>query len=113
MKRSDLGETAKKLLQQAGIDETRPYHIKHAAVTWLSKQKTPPDWIVRFLRHKQSSTVYVDYYLSEDMGATCNATIERTALMDDAASDSASAEEEEPRRRMRQPMRRPVRRSSK
>jgi site-specific recombinase XerD len=95
MTRTGISEAAKQLLQDAGIDDDRPYHIKHAAVTWLSKQKTPPDWIVRFLRHKQSSTVYVDYYLSNDMGATCTKTIEQTVLGDDATSNSASVLQDE------------------
>jgi site-specific recombinase XerD len=115
MNRKEISIAAKQLLHQAGIDETRPYHIKHAAVTWLSQHGVAPDWIVRFLRHKQSSTVYVDYYLSEDMGAMCNRTIERTALRDDATSNSALHQhvtEREPRGRRRQPMTRRVRRKS-
>jgi site-specific recombinase XerD len=115
MKRKDITEAEQQLLKQAGINETRPYHIKHAAVTWLSQHGVAPDWIVRFLWHKQSSTVYVDYYLSEDKGAMCNKTIERTLLRDDATSNSALHQhdpEEESRARMRQPKTRRVRRKS-
>jgi integrase len=86
----EMRDAAKRLLQEAGIDDPKPYHIKHAAVTWLSSQKIPPAWIVRFLRHKQSSTVYFDHYLSEDMRASCNRAIDETGLCDDAASNSAS-----------------------
>jgi integrase len=112
MTTNEIREAAKQLLHQAGISEPRPYHIKHAAVTWLSKQGVPADWIVRFLRHRPSSTVYVDYYLSEDMGAMCNRTIERTVLGDDAIDNSASEEEEETRQNGRPARKRPVRRRS-
>jgi hypothetical protein len=102
---AEIRDAAKHLLQTSGIDEDRPYHIKHAAITWLKKQRTAPDDIIRFTRHSPASTTYMDYYLAEDFGAACSEIIERTAMGDDATSNIASdhQEEQEAQERMRLP----------
>jgi hypothetical protein len=75
---------AKRLLLDAGIDEHHPYHIKHAMVTWLSKQGIAADRIVRFIRHALGSTVYVQHYLAEDLGAACTKVIDDSVLSGEA-----------------------------
>jgi transcriptional regulator of met regulon len=80
MRTDELRAAAKQLLIEAGIDEHRPYHIKHAMVTWLSKQGIEADRIVRFIRHALGSTVYVQHYLAEDLGEKCTKVIESTVL---------------------------------
>jgi integrase len=80
MEINEIRQTAKHLLQDAGIRDSKPYHIKHAAITWLDKQGIPSDQLIRFVRHAQSSTTYMEYYLSEDQGAECTQVIERTVL---------------------------------
>jgi hypothetical protein len=118
MRDCEIREAAKQLMQQAGIDDNRPYHIKHAAITWLKKQRTAPDTIVRFSRHAPASSTYMDYYLSEDFGATCSQIIERTAIRDDATSNSASEtaegeeEQEESQEKRTTLLRKRVRRTS-
>jgi hypothetical protein len=92
MRMSEIRQAAKQLLLDAGIDETRPYHIKHATVTWLSKQGISADRIVRFIRHALGSTVYVQHYLAEDLGATCTRVIENSVW-----SSNAEGKEEKER----------------
>jgi hypothetical protein len=53
-------------------------------VTWLSKQGIAADRIVRFIRPALGSTVYVQHYLSEDLGATCTKIIENTVFSSNA-----------------------------
>jgi site-specific recombinase XerD len=72
-----LRRKAQELLRTAGIRDT-PYHIKHATISWLYKQGKSTDEIIRFIRHAQSSTTFIDYYLNEDLGASCSAMIETT-----------------------------------
>jgi site-specific recombinase XerD len=84
MSMCEIRQAAKQLLLDAGIDETRPYHIKHATVTWLSKQGIAADRIVRFIRHALGSTVYVQHYLSEDLGEMCTKVIESTVWSSNA-----------------------------
>jgi integrase len=78
MKAEHLRKRVQLLLTAAGISDT-PCHVKHATITWLHRQRVPPDRIVQFMRHAQSSTTYVDYYLNEDLGKACTVTIDTSA----------------------------------
>jgi site-specific recombinase XerD len=103
MKIDEIRQAAKHLLIDAGIDEHRPYHIKHAMVTWLSKQGIEADRIVRFIRHALGSTVYVQHYLAEDLGSTCSKVIEATVLPSNAARRKPTrAKSAPPQRRPRE-----------
>jgi hypothetical protein len=66
---------AKKTLSDAGIDETRPYHIKHATVSFLYGLRMPPEKIAMFLRQKVDSFTFFKHYVSNDLGRQCAASI--------------------------------------
>jgi hypothetical protein len=68
-------------MSEAGINDGRAYHIKHATISWLHHQNVQTDQIVRFIRHSMGSTTYMEYYLSEDLGKKCAGVIENTALL--------------------------------
>jgi hypothetical protein len=53
---------AKKTLNDAGIDENRPYHIKHATVSFLYGVHMPPEKIALFLRQKVDSFTFFRHY---------------------------------------------------
>jgi hypothetical protein len=106
---AEIRDAAKQLLQQAGIEENRPYHLKHAAITWLRKQRISSDDIVRFGRYAPGSTTYLDFYLSEDFGKTCGETMERTAFNE---KDSSLEESDQTQQRRQPTKRRKVRRRS-
>jgi site-specific recombinase XerD len=78
MTAEDLRRETKQLMNQADIQDSSPYHIKHATLTWLHQHGAASDSIIRFARHAQSSTTYMEYYLEEDLGAACTHLIERT-----------------------------------
>jgi site-specific recombinase XerD len=88
-----LRQAAKELMQDAGISDDRPYHIKHATITWLKKNGASADEIRRLARHVPGSTVYLENYLSEDMGIECNKLIEQTTLWDDSESECDNPKE--------------------
>jgi hypothetical protein len=84
----EIRHAAQRLLLAAGIRDTRPYHIKHATISWLYKQHVPSDQIIRFIRHALSSTTYMEYYLSDDLGERCTGLIERTTMITEMESAS-------------------------
>jgi hypothetical protein len=82
-------------MRDAGINDNKPYHIKHATISWLHKQGVSTDQIVRFIRHALGSTTYLQYYLSEDLGEACTRLMERTALPDDRVDEREAPQENE------------------
>jgi site-specific recombinase XerD len=88
-----IRQAALHLMQDAGIQDHRPYHIKHASVTWLKKKGATAGEIRRLCRHEPGSTVWMENYLSEDMGVACNRLIERAICDDDSESNSDNPEE--------------------
>jgi hypothetical protein len=93
MTTEQLREGALHLMQDAGIRDDRPYHMKHASVTWLKKQGASAGEIRRLCRHEPGSTVWMENYLSEDMGVQCNKLIEQALEDDDSESNSDNPEE--------------------
>jgi hypothetical protein len=80
METEDLRREAKQLLHQAGIGENRPYHIKHASVTCLKEKGASLDDITNFCRHKMSSTVYMELYMSQEFGKARSEKLEAAML---------------------------------
>jgi site-specific recombinase XerD len=93
MTETHLRQAALHLLQDAGIADNKPYHIKHATITWLKKKGISADEIRRLARHAPTSTVYLENYLSEDMGIACNEMIEKTMWDDDSERNCVNPEE--------------------
>jgi site-specific recombinase XerD len=91
----EIRQAAQRLLLAAGIRDRRPYHIKHATISWLYKQHVPADQIIRFIRHALSSTTYMEYYLSDDLGERCTDVIESTAMITEMRSASETEEGDE------------------
>jgi site-specific recombinase XerD len=71
-----LRAQVKQLLAEAGIQESSPYHLKHATMSYLHKQGATADDLRRLARHTHSSNAYTDFYLNEDFGASCSRMIE-------------------------------------
>jgi hypothetical protein len=65
---SRIRAVAKRTLKLAGIDDSRPYHIKHATVSYLYSPRMPPEKIAQFLRQKVDSFTFFKHYCSNDMG---------------------------------------------
>jgi integrase len=59
---------AVRILQQAGIEENRPYHIKHAVLTCLHESGTSAKDIAAFARHRFDSMAAYHHYISYDGG---------------------------------------------
>jgi hypothetical protein len=95
MRIDEIRTAAQQLLTDAGIKDRRAYHIKHATISWLHKQGVPADQIIRFIRHALGSTTYMEYYLSEDLGAKCTGILESTALLGDQRKDGDDPHEKE------------------
>jgi hypothetical protein len=74
-KNEQIRALAKRTLKRAGIDEKRPYHIKHAMVSLLYKKRLPPEQIALFLRQKVDSFTFFNSYVSNDMGRQCSDAI--------------------------------------
>jgi hypothetical protein len=74
-KNEQVRATAKRTLRRAGIDEKRPYHIKHAMVSMLYKKRLPPEQIALFLRQKVDSFTFFNNYVSNDLGRQCSDAI--------------------------------------
>jgi hypothetical protein len=66
---------AKKTLKDAGINENRPYHIKHVTVSFLYGFHMPPEKIALFLRQKVDSFTFFKHYVSNDLGRQCAGSI--------------------------------------
>jgi hypothetical protein len=90
MSMCEIRQSVRHLMRDAGIIDNRPYHIKHATISWLHKQNVPTDQIFRFIRHAMGSTTYLEYYLSEDLGAACTQVIEKTALLGEHGSEETT-----------------------
>jgi hypothetical protein len=71
-KNEQIRAIAKRTLMRAGIDEKRPYHIKHAMVSMLYKKRLPPEQIALFLRQKVDSSTFFNNYVSNDLGRQCS-----------------------------------------
>jgi hypothetical protein len=82
MSAEQLREQVKLFLAEAGIPEHRPYHIKHATMTWLDTHGATSDDLRRLARHTHSSTAYTDFYLREDLGASCAERIAHSITLD-------------------------------
>jgi integrase len=59
---------AARVLQQAGIEENRPYHIKHAVLTCLHESGCSAKDIAAFARHRFESMAAYHHYISYDGG---------------------------------------------
>jgi hypothetical protein len=95
MRIDEIRHAAQQLLADAGINDKRAYHIKHATISWLHKQGVPSDQIIRFIRHSLGSTTYMEYYLSEDLGAKCTDIIESTTMESSSGDEGAPPHEKE------------------
>jgi hypothetical protein len=89
-----IRHAAQHLLLDAGIRDTRAYHIKHATISWLHKQGVPAAQIIRFIRHALGSTTYMEYYLSDDLGEKCTSIIEDTTMLEDTRSTIRASDKE-------------------
>jgi hypothetical protein len=74
-KNDQIRALAKRTLRRAGIDEDRPYHIKHAMVSLLYNKRLPPEQIALFLRQKVDSFTFFNNYVSNDLGRQCSDAI--------------------------------------
>jgi hypothetical protein len=73
----EVRQSAAEVLKLAGIDEPRPYHIKHAVLTFLSQRNVPPAEVTAFARHSYGSMAASAFYTSWDNGkALSNKIIE-------------------------------------
>jgi site-specific recombinase XerD len=59
---------AMQILHQAGINETKPYHIKHAVLTCLHESGASARDIAAFARHRFESMAAYQHYISYDAG---------------------------------------------
>jgi integrase len=59
---------AVQVLQEAGINESRPYHIKHAVLTCLHESGASAKDIAAFARHRFESMAAYHHYISYDAG---------------------------------------------
>jgi site-specific recombinase XerD len=64
----DLRSSVRSILRAAGIDDNRPYHIKHAALTSLNERGASANELANFARHKHGSMVAYQNYVSNDGG---------------------------------------------
>jgi hypothetical protein len=67
MSYNEVREAAKSVLLAAGIND-RPYHIKHASLTFLAQQKVPNEEVTAFARHSYGSMSSRAFYTSWDDG---------------------------------------------
>jgi integrase len=63
-----LRAAAVRMLQAAGINENRPYHIKHAVLTCLHECGASARDIAAFARHRFESMAAYHHYISYDAG---------------------------------------------
>jgi integrase len=56
------------VLQAAGIQERRAYRIKHAVITYLSKNGATARELAAFARHRFGSMAAYEHYISYDEG---------------------------------------------
>jgi hypothetical protein len=65
---NELRGAALEVLAAAGINDRRPYHIKHAVLTYLDKNGVSAQGIAAFARHKFGSMMAFKHYISYDGG---------------------------------------------
>jgi hypothetical protein len=65
---NEVRGAAKCVLEAAGINEHRPYHIKHATLTFLAEQNVPHEEVTAFARHSYGSMASRAFYTSWDDG---------------------------------------------
>jgi site-specific recombinase XerD len=65
---NEIRESATRILLEAGIKETRPYHIKHAVMTCLDENGVSAKDIAAFARHRFESMTAYKHYVSYDGG---------------------------------------------
>jgi site-specific recombinase XerD len=65
---NEIKKVVTEVLTEAGIDEKRPYHIKHAVLTRLDKIGLTARDIATFARHRFESMTAYKHYLSSDRG---------------------------------------------
>jgi hypothetical protein len=65
---NELRAAAAQVLESAGIEDHQPYHIKHATLTFLSRQGVTPEEITAFARHNYGSNAANTFYISWDNG---------------------------------------------
>jgi hypothetical protein len=65
---NELRSAVRSVLQDAGIRESRPYHIKHATMTSLNQKGAPANELANFARHKHGSMIAYQNYVSNDGG---------------------------------------------
>jgi site-specific recombinase XerD len=65
---NEIRKVVTEVLTEAGIDEKRPYHIKHAVLTRLDKKGLSAKDIATFARHRFESMTAYKHYLSSDKG---------------------------------------------
>jgi site-specific recombinase XerD len=73
---------AAQVLDTAGIKEHHPYHIKHATLTFLSRQGVPAAEITAFARHSYGSMSANAFYTSWDNGRALSSRIAKAASTD-------------------------------
>jgi hypothetical protein len=66
-----IRDLVKYTMGRTGIDDKRPYHIKHATVSYLYSLHLPPEKIAQFLRQKVDSFTFFKHYCTNDMGRQC------------------------------------------
>jgi integrase len=64
----ELRSAAVRVLAAAGINEKRPYHIKHAVLTCLDEEGASMKDIAAFARHRFQSMAAYQHYISYDGG---------------------------------------------
>jgi hypothetical protein len=65
---NELRTAVRSVLQDAGICENRPYHIKHATMTSLNEKGASANELANFARHKHGSMIAYQNYISNDGG---------------------------------------------
>jgi hypothetical protein len=80
MSYDDVRCAATLVLEEAGIKEHQPYHIKHATLTFLSQQGVPAAEITAFARHNYGSMAANAFYTSWDQGKALSRKIAEAAI---------------------------------
>jgi integrase len=79
---NELRGAAVDVLNAAGIQEKRPYHIKHAVLTFLDRNGISAQGIAAFARHKFGSMMAYKHYISQDNGKSSSKILENAVKKD-------------------------------
>jgi site-specific recombinase XerD len=71
MSEQALRNASKAAMQDAGIKDSRSYHLKHMAATELMDKGVDPEKIRSFMRHKKSSNYLLDNYVDNHNSKEC------------------------------------------